>query len=136
MGPLSAIIYVATYLLGLLYPAYVTVNAIESPGTQDDTQWLIYWLIFSLVQLLEAILWPVLKWLGGLYYLIKVVALAWLVLPQTKGATWLYEAVVSPTLKQLSTEARKVPALQKALDQLEAFTAGKPVTKTTAGKIE
>ena len=26
------------YLLGLAYPAYVTVNAIESPGTQDDTQ--------------------------------------------------------------------------------------------------
>jgi hypothetical protein len=25
-------------------------------------QWLIYWLIFSLVQLVEAVLWPVLKW--------------------------------------------------------------------------
>ena len=25
-------------------------------------QWLTYWLIFSLVQLVEAVLWPVLKW--------------------------------------------------------------------------
>ncbi len=41
---------------------------------------------------------------------------------RAQGATWLYEAIVSPTLKQISTEARKVPALQKALDQLEAFT--------------
>ena len=24
------------YVLGLVYPAYVTVNALESPGTQDD----------------------------------------------------------------------------------------------------
>ena len=27
---------VCRYLLGLVYPAYVTVNALESPGTQDD----------------------------------------------------------------------------------------------------
>ena len=39
-----------------------------------------------------------------------------------QGATWLYESVVSPTLKQLGAEARKVPALQKALDKLDAFT--------------
>jgi receptor expression-enhancing protein 5/6 len=136
MGPLTGLIYIATYLLGLAYPAYVTVNAIESPGTQDDTQWLIYWLIFSLVQLVEAVLWPVLKWLGGLYYLLKAATLAWLVLPQTKGAMWVYESVVSPTLKQVSQEARKVPALQKALDKLDAFTAGKPVVKTNTGKIE
>ena len=35
---------------------------------------------------------------------------------------WVYESVVSPTLKQVSQEARKVPALQKALDKLDAFT--------------
>ena len=29
-------IAVCRYLLGLAYPAYVTVNALESPGTQDD----------------------------------------------------------------------------------------------------
>lgn len=39
-----------------------------------------------------------------------------------QGATWMYEAVVSPTLKQVGTEARKVPAVQKALDKLDAFT--------------
>ena len=103
------------YLLGLVYPAYVTVNALESPGTQDDhlvragvccrltmtatvplpprrshspttglpctsvqhlplevfllaliapchrSQWLIYWLLYSLISLAEAVLWPALK---------------------------------------------------------------------------
>lgn len=39
-----------------------------------------------------------------------------------QGATWLYEAVVSPALKHAGAEARKVPALQKALDKLDAFT--------------
>jgi hypothetical protein len=39
-----------------------------------------------------------------------------------QGAMWVYESVVSPTLKQVSQEARKVPALQKALDKLDAFT--------------
>lgn len=43
-------------------------------------------------------------------------------LPAAQGAMWVYESVVSPTLKQVSQEARKVPALQKALDKLDAFT--------------
>lgn len=42
--------------------------------------------------------------------------------PAVQGAMWVYESVVSPTLKQVSQEARKVPALQKGLDKLDAFT--------------
>jgi receptor expression-enhancing protein 5/6 len=139
MRPLTTLTYLATYLLGLVYPAYVTVNALESPGTQDDHLWLIYWLLYSLISLAEAVLWPALKYLGFFYYLLKAALLAWLVLPQTKGATYVYEQFVAPGLKQAGAEARKVPQIKLFLEKVDAFTAGKPVTKTgtTAGtKIE
>lgn len=38
MQPAEYFVSCRRYLVGLAYPAYVTVNAIESPGTQDDTQ--------------------------------------------------------------------------------------------------
>lgn len=30
-------------LIGWVLPAYLSVQAIESPGTDDDKQWLTYW---------------------------------------------------------------------------------------------
>jgi receptor expression-enhancing protein 5/6 len=30
-------------LIGWALPAYFSVHAIESPGTNDDKQWLTYW---------------------------------------------------------------------------------------------
>lgn len=47
---------------GLVYPAYGSVAAIESNIGEDDTHWLIYWLIFSLLTIVENIAWPLLKW--------------------------------------------------------------------------
>ena len=38
-----------------------------------------------------------------------------------QGASYVYEAFVSPALKKAGEEARKVPALKKALDQIDAF---------------
>lgn len=72
---------------GLLFPAYGSFMAIESSGTEDDTQvqatspphhymllssgltcyspvlqWLVYWLLYSLLQGFEKFAWPVLQW--------------------------------------------------------------------------
>lgn len=47
---------------GLVYPAYGSVAAVESNTGDDDTHWLIYWLIFSLLTIVENVAWPLLKW--------------------------------------------------------------------------
>lgn len=106
-SPLSLLLRTLPIVAGLLIPAYATVASIESPGTQDDTQYLIYWLLYSAVSLVEFVFWPVLKYLGALYALLKTGVLLWLVLPQTKGATYVYEAVLRPSLKKAGEEARK-----------------------------
>jgi hypothetical protein len=106
---------------GLIFPAYGSVSAIQSETGEDDTHWLIYWLIFSILTIVENVAWPVLQWIP-LYSEVKVAILAWLVLPQTKGALWVYEAILAPGLKRARTEASKFPALENALKQLQGTT--------------
>lgn len=46
--------------------------------------------------------------------------LAWLVLPQFKGATWVYETIIGPGTARLRTELQKVPALERMWNQEDA----------------
>jgi hypothetical protein len=100
---------------GLLFPAFQSLAAIESEGTEDDTQWLVYWLIYSILQIVEGTAWSVIRWIP-LYQWLKIGLLAWLVLPQFKGAQFVYEALLSPAFRVISQELHKIPALQKWLD--------------------
>ena len=40
-------------VLGFVYPAYCSVKALESSRKDDDTQWLVYWVVFALFSVLE-----------------------------------------------------------------------------------
>ena len=40
-------------IVGFLYPAYASFQAIESKGKDDDTQWLTYWLVFGVFSLVD-----------------------------------------------------------------------------------
>lgn len=108
---------------GLFFPAYGSFMAIESSGTEDDTQWLVYWLLYSLLQGFEKFAWPILQWVP-LYGEVKVAVLIWLVLPQTKGATWMYEAIVGPTFNALLKEAVKIPAIDRLVNQTDMSGQG------------
>ena len=39
--------------IGFVYPAYCSVKALESSKKDDDTQWLVYWVVFALFSVLE-----------------------------------------------------------------------------------
>ncbi|KAG5234284.1 HVA22 protein [Salix suchowensis] len=67
-------------VLMLLYPLYASVIAIESPNREDDKQWLAYWILYSFLTLAEMLLQPLLEWIP-IWYSLKLVLAAWLVLP-------------------------------------------------------
>lgn len=127
-GLINSVGYVACLGLGLLWPALNSIQAIESRTTFDDTQWLTYWLVFSVATLAEATLWPLLKWIP-LYHVLKAVGLAWLVLPQFKGAAYIYEQGLLPAhkigMKHLNELAEKYPQVKKVL----------PTQPTPGGKL-
>ncbi|RLM61801.1 protein HVA22-like isoform X1 [Panicum miliaceum] len=83
----------------LLYPLYASVCAMESPTKVDDEQWLSYWIIYSFITLLEMVAEPVLYWIP-IWYPVKLLFVAWLVLPQFKGASFIYEKLVRDQLRK------------------------------------
>ncbi|CAL5361798.1 unnamed protein product [Camellia sinensis] len=83
----------------LLYPLYASVMAIESPSKVDDEQWLAYWILYSFLTLVEMLLQPILQWIP-IWYDIKLAFVAWLVLPQFRGAAVIYERFVREKLRK------------------------------------
>ncbi|KAJ8559773.1 hypothetical protein K7X08_003831 [Anisodus acutangulus] len=81
----------------LLYPLYASVVAIESTSKLDDEQWLAYWILYSFLILIEMVLQPALEWIP-IWYDVKLAMVAWLVLPQFKGAAFIYEKFVREKL--------------------------------------
>ncbi|XP_058103087.1 HVA22-like protein e [Magnolia sinica] len=90
----------------LLYPLYASVRAIESPSKLDDEQWLAYWILYSFLTLMEMVAAPVLEWIP-IWYQMKVVLIAWLVLPQFRGAAFIYERFVREQLRKYNTRVGK-----------------------------
>ncbi|XP_027343166.1 HVA22-like protein e [Abrus precatorius] len=87
----------------LLYPLYASVVAMESKSKLDDEQWLAYWIIYSFLTLMEMVLQPLLEWIP-IWYDVKLLFVAWLVLPQFKGAAFLYERFVRQHIRTHITE--------------------------------
>ena len=84
-------------LVAYLYPAYASVRAIESDGTEDDTQWLTYWLVFSLFKLMEGVADSILQYIP-FYFVVKITFLVWCFYPGIDGAKVVYEYVIKPNV--------------------------------------
>ncbi|KAL1406035.1 ER membrane protein DP1/Yop1 [Vanrija albida] len=98
-------------LIGWGLPAYLSIKAIETPSTNDDKQWLTYWIVFGTFNLIESFaIRPILYWVP-LYYVFKTVFTIWLFLPATRGAEVLYFNVIRPfVLKGSSRPAAPAPS--------------------------
>lgn len=57
--------------VGFLYPAYVSIHAIESHNKEDDTKWLTYWVVFAVFSVFEFFADIIVGWFP-LYWLAKV----------------------------------------------------------------
>jgi receptor expression-enhancing protein 5/6 len=80
-----------TYLVGFVYPSYMSLLALESSKVTDDTQWLTYWVVFAVMNAFDRLL----TWIPQ-YYLLKLVVLGYLIAPQTRGSDKLYQLYVRP----------------------------------------
>lgn len=98
-------------MIGFFYPAWCSFKAIETKQKGDDTQWLIYWTVYAFFSIIEAFI-DYLLYFVPFYYAFKLCFLLWLMLPQTRGAQFLYESFLKDFLKK--NEARIDSALDKA----------------------
>jgi len=83
-------------LIAFVYPAYASIKAVESKQTEDDTKWLMYWVVFSVFSIIEFFSDILLNWFP-LYWLVKCVFLIWCFLPiSANGTNFIYSRVVRP----------------------------------------
>jgi receptor expression-enhancing protein 5/6 len=71
-------------LIGWALPAYLSFRAIESPGHDDDVQWLTYWVVFGTFNFLESFALRAVLYYLPYYFVFKTAFIIWLQLPQFK----------------------------------------------------
>ena len=69
-------------LVGWALPAFLSVKALETPGHQDDIQWLTYWVVFGFFNFVETIALRVVLYYVPWYFAFKSIFILWLQLPQ------------------------------------------------------
>jgi receptor expression-enhancing protein 5/6 len=124
-------------VIGIVYPAYMSFKAIESKETDDDKQWLTYWVVFALVQVGETFFDFFLFWIP-FYFLFKLMFLIFLAFPETRGAYMLYERVLKPVLKlhEEEIDSAIAGARSRATEmKAEATKAATGVAKEHAGDV-
>ncbi|KAL2887739.1 Protein yop-1 [Ceratocystis lukuohia] len=85
-----------TNLAGFVIPTYYSLDALFSAGTEDDRQWLTYWVVFSFFTVLESFI-QVVYWFP-FYFTFKFVFLLWLSLPAFRGAELVFNSFMAPML--------------------------------------
>jgi receptor expression-enhancing protein 5/6 len=114
-------------IVGFVYPAFKSFQAIESKVKRDDTQWLVYWIVYSFFSIIEVFTDFLLYWIP-FYFTFKLAFLLWAMLPQTNGAKFLYDTFLEDFLKK--NESKIDAALNDA--KRNAGSVGKELAAATA----
>lgn len=89
-------------LVGWALPAYLSLQAIETPQHEDDIQWLTYWVVFGFFNFIESLALRPLLYYIPFFYAFKTLFVLWLQLPATRGARTFYLNVLRPILANAS----------------------------------
>jgi receptor expression-enhancing protein 5/6 len=85
-----------TNLAGFVIPGYYSLGALFTHNTDDDTQWLTYWVVFALFTVLESLV-NIVYWFP-FYFVFKFIFLLWLSLPPFRGAEIVFRSFLVPTM--------------------------------------
>jgi len=99
---LTFILFGATILtltITVLYPAFKSIQALETESATDDKEWLTYWIIFGLFNLIDDVFGCILSFIPYWYW-VKLGFFIYLLAPQTRGAQFLYNAFVKDLLEK------------------------------------
>ena len=110
-------------IVGVAYPAFMSFVALESEGTDDDKQWLTYWVVFGLFNIFDQIAGIILRFIP-FYYVLKLAFLVYCFHPSTTGSLHIYEGLILPFVKE---HKHRIDEAQKKI----AETASKSYSQAT-----
>ncbi|KAJ9115998.1 hypothetical protein QFC24_006839 [Naganishia onofrii] len=97
-----------TNLVGWALPTYLSCRALESPAQGDDKQWLTYWIIFGLLNLVESAALRVVLYYFSQYFTFKLAFLIWLLYPGANNAQKVYYSLVRPLFQTGRAQASQM----------------------------
>ena len=86
-------------------------------------KWLVYWVVFAFFSLIESFIDFLLYWIP-FYYAFKLAFLLWAMLPQTKGAKFLYDSFLKDFLKKNESRIDAAMADAKKVSTSFQFLVG------------
>jgi len=96
-----------TNVVGVIYPGYMSLKALNNKDTIEDMLWLSYWIWYGLFTMFESITDLFLFWIP-MYEFIKMGFYIYLYAPNTKGALFLYRKVLQPLVMRLQQYEKQV----------------------------
>lgn len=91
-------------LVGWAFPAFLSMRALETPGHEDDIQWLTYWSVFGFFAFIESFALRIVLHYVPWYFPIKTAFIIWLQLPATRGAHIFYHSVFRPVVNNFKSK--------------------------------
>ena len=77
-------------LIGWGLPAFLSLKALETPGHQDDVQWLTYWVVFGFLNFAESFGLRIVLYYLPWYFAFKTLFILWLQLPAFRVRDFLF----------------------------------------------
>lgn len=113
-------------VIGVAYPAYISMKAIETRTKEDDTKWLTYWVTFGVLSVVEHFSFFLVN-IIPFYWLLKCIFHIWCMVPiENNGSTVMYQKVIKPYFKKYETVADNF--ISDTTDKLKQ-TAGEMISK-------
>ncbi|KAI9458514.1 TB2/DP1, HVA22 family-domain-containing protein [Boletus coccyginus] len=107
-------------VVAFLYPGYASYKTLsQRPASEEDLErWLMYWSVLGCIVGVEYLAEWLVSWIP-MYYLMKTLFLLYLVLPQTRGSSYIYINHLQPFLHSHESQIDATLASFKA--RLYAF---------------
>ncbi|KKA27264.1 hypothetical protein TD95_004099 [Thielaviopsis punctulata] len=86
-------------IASFLFPLFASYKALKTSDPSLLTPWLMYWVVFGCLMLVESWTYWFLMWVP-FYGYFRLFFLLYLMLPQTQGARYIYETYISPYLQE------------------------------------
>ena len=106
-------------LAGFALPGYLSLKALKTRTSTDDTKLLTYWVVFAALQIVEFWSKTILYWIPA-YFLFKTLFLLYIALPSTNGAELIYKSVLAPlTDRFVVTDGPAADLMDKVGEKVE-----------------
>ena len=87
-------------IIGIVYPAFKSFEALESGNLDECQLWLTYWVCFAVMIMFDRLVGSLLlKKIVPFYFFLKLAMLLYLMHPATLGARKVYAFVIVPLVR-------------------------------------